>query len=174
MSTHPNHPDVTTARRTTAHLRDLVHERLTSRFPTLTLDDDPVAEQSKLYTSDTNDEFDPDDESWKTCGGGLQASASDLARLGLGLLDGTLLDPADRDEMWTLVGGYAYGWGVDTADHAGERLVGKSGGQPGANTFWLIYPDDDIQVVVLTNRWKGGHSAAGLAKAIGELMLAEL
>lgn len=149
----------------------IVTDRLARPFavPTLGVENPAVADRSRIYGND-NTELDADDQSWKTCGGGLQASARDLAQFGLRLLDGSVLSAADRTELWTPIGNRAYGWDVGTAD-SGERVVGKAGGQPGANTYWRIYPDDDIQIVVLTNRWKGGHSAADLSKAIGEHLL---
>jgi hypothetical protein len=54
---------------------------------------------------------------------------------------------------------------------AGRRVVAKQGGQPGANTYLRIYPDDDVVVVVLTNRWHGGHSSHQLSADIGDLVL---
>ena len=73
----------------------------------------------------------------------------------------------------TPIGSYAMGWDVGTAD-SGERVVGKAGGQPGANAYLRIYPDDGIVISVLSNRQRGGHSASRLSREIGELMLDEL
>ena len=53
-------------------------------------------------------------------------------------------------------------------------MVGKAGGQPGANAYLRIYPDDGIVISVLNNRQRGGHSASALSREIGELMLGEL
>jgi len=50
-------------------------------------------------------------------------------------------------------------------------FASKAGGQPGAKSYLRVYPDDGIVVAVLSNRWMGGHSAAGLSKKIGEAML---
>jgi CubicO group peptidase (beta-lactamase class C family) len=131
-----------------------------------------LPDRATLYESD-NDEYAGDDTSNKWYGGGFVSSARDLIRFGIGILDGTILSDDQRDTMWTPVGGYAYGWNVGAAD-SGELVVGKSGGQPGANAYLRIYPDDDIVISVLTNRWKGGHSARLLSRSIGELMLDEL
>ncbi|HVM02381.1 MAG TPA: serine hydrolase [Acidimicrobiales bacterium] len=134
-----------------------------------------VKDQATLYTSDTNEPFDPDNLSSKVLGGGLHATAADLVRLGLSILAGKVVDATAREAMWTPpAGGYAYGWDVGTADDGTTRVVGKSGGQPGAKSYLRIYPDDDIVVAVLSNRWKGGHSASALSKQIGEKVLAEL
>ncbi|MGH9152273.1 MAG: serine hydrolase, partial [Acidimicrobiales bacterium] len=135
----------------------------------------PVKDQSVLYTSDTNEAFDPDNLSSKVLGGGLQSTAPDLVRLGLSILAGDVVSDAAREEMWTPpAGAYAYGWNVGTADDGTTRVVGKSGGQPGAKSYLRIYPDDGIVIAVLSNRWKGGHSASVLSKQIGEKILAEL
>ena len=61
--------------------------------------------------------------------------------------------------MWDPIGSYAMGWDVGSAD-SGQRVVGKAGGQPGANAYLRIYPDDGIVISVLTNRQRGGHSAS--------------
>ena len=151
-------------------------DELTAPFGLTTLRTENLAgslpDRATLYNTD-NSEYAGDDTSNKWYGGGFVSSARDLTRFGVGILDGTILSEDQRDDMWTPIGGYAYGWDVDTAD-SGERSVHKSGGQPGAKSFLQIYPDDDIVISVLSNRWNGGHSAGRLAQAIGELMLDEL
>lgn len=157
-------------------IADIVVDEITTPFGLATLRPEdlevPVTDRVTLYATD-NQEYDGDDLSWKVLGGGLESSALDLARLGLGILDGTILTTTQREKMWNPIGSYGYGWDVGTAD-SGERVVGKAGGQPGAKSYLRIYPDDDIVIVVLSNRWKGGHSASALSKQIGELMLDEL
>lgn len=156
----------------------LIAERLTEPhgLDTLGPDDADVANRSKLYDIDDGEfvERDPDDLSWKRCGGGMQASAHDMAEFGLRLLDDSILSAADRAAMWTPIGSYADGWNVGVSDNAGEAVVGKSGAQHGAKTYWRIYPDDDISIIVLSNRWGGDFNPRLLAKAIGELMLEKL
>ena len=151
----------------------IVLDEITNRFGLTTLRPETTAgsldDRVQLYNTD-NTEYAGDNESNKTLGGGLVASASDLTRFGVGILDGTILTAAQRTTMWTPIGTYGYGWDVDTAD-SGERVVGKAGGQPGAKSYLRIYPDDGIVISVLSNRWKGGHSAATLSKQIGEQML---
>jgi CubicO group peptidase (beta-lactamase class C family) len=158
---------------------ELIAEQLTEAhgLDTLGPDDADVPNRTKLYDTDdegNHTERDPDNLSWKTCGGGLQASAHDMAEFGLRLLDGSILSAADRAAMWTPIGSYAYGWNVGVSDNAGEAVVGKSGAQHGAKTYWRIYPDDDITIIVLSNRWGGDFNSQALAKAIGELMLEKL
>jgi CubicO group peptidase (beta-lactamase class C family) len=128
-----------------------------------------LADRATLYETD-NDEYGGDDTTNKRCGGGFVSSARDLTRFGTGILDGTILTEDQREEMWDPIGSYAIGWDVGTAD-SGERVVGKAGGQPGANAYLRIYPDDGIVISVLSNRQRGGHSASRLSREIGELML---
>jgi CubicO group peptidase (beta-lactamase class C family) len=78
--------------------------------------------------------------------------------------------PSFTVKSTTPTGGYAYGWDV-FHDSAGRRIVAKQGGQPGASTYFRIYPDDDVVVVVLTNRQGGGHSPHLLSADIGDLAL---
>ena len=154
---------------------EIIADRLAGPFglPTLGADDPADADHTKVYASGDNAEFDPDDQSWKTCGGGMQASANDMAEFGMKLLDGTILTDAEREAMWTPIGSYAAGWDVGAAP-TGERIIGKAGANAGTNAYWRILPDDDITIIVMSNRKSGGHSSSVLSKAIGELMLAEL
>lgn len=96
------------------------------------------------------------DASYKLGGGGLCASAEDLARFGAGLLDGTLLRPETRQAMWTRQRtstgdeiGYGLGFRVEGA---GDRLrVWHSGAQARVSTMLLLLPSERIVVVVLCN-----------------------
>ena len=155
-------------------IRDIFIDELNAPFKLGTLRpenlDVDVANRVTFYTTD-NDEYAGDDTSWKIPGGGLESSAFDLVRLGRDVLNGTILNQTQRDELWK--SGAGLGWSTTTASN-GAKCVGKSGGQPGAKSYLRIYPDDGIVIAVLANRWGGGHSASALSEAIGELMLAEL
>jgi CubicO group peptidase (beta-lactamase class C family) len=148
-------------------------DELTLPFGLTTLRTENLAgslpDRATLYETD-NDEYAGDNITNKFYGGGFVSSPRDLTRFGMGLLDGTILSEDQREEMWTAIGSYAMGWDVGAAE-GGQRVVGKAGGQPGANAYLRIYPDDGIVISVLTNRWKGGHSASRLSREIGELML---
>src|SRR5215208_2688564 len=154
-------------------VEQIVFDEITKRFGLDTLRPESLAgslpDRVQLYETD-GDEYDGDDTSNKTLGGGLVSSARDLVRFGDGILDGTILTAAQRTTLWTPIGSYAYGWDVGSAA-GGQRVVGKSGGQPGAKSYLRVYPDDGIVISVLSNRWKGGHSASGLSRKIGELIL---
>ena len=157
-------------------ISEIVLSEITNRFGLTTLRPENLAgsleNRVQLYETD-NDEYAGDNMTNKTLGGGLVSSAIDLVRFGNGILNGSILTAAQRTTLWTPIGSYAYGWNIGTADEGGQRVVGKSGRQPGAKSYLRIYPDDGIVISVLANRWGGGHSASALSKRIGELMLAK-
>jgi CubicO group peptidase (beta-lactamase class C family) len=130
----------------------------------------PNAKRSLLYNS-SNVEVEADDLSWKVLGGGLEASAYDLARFGIRVENGTILSQDSLDRLWTRpdsLANYALGWDVGT--HLGSPVVAKSGAQNGARSYIRIYPDENIVIVILTNR-KTGHNPRNLALQIATLML---
>jgi CubicO group peptidase (beta-lactamase class C family) len=125
--------------------------------------------RATLYNSE-NDEVTPDNLSWKVLGGGLETSAYDLARLGIGLLNNTILDQQAVDTLWTppdALSGYAYGWSTGT--HLGTSVVAKDGVQNGASSYIRIYPDEDLIILVLSNR--RGHTPRNLCLDIAEVIL---
>lgn len=127
--------------------------------------------RATLYDSD-NDEVAFDDLSWKVLGGGLVSSAYDLARFGVKLLNGNIINGASRTTMWTAPDGqssYAYGWSTGTEQ--GTQVVAKDGAQNGARSYIRMYPEKGIVIAVLTNRKNGGHSPVQLGRDIGALML---
>jgi CubicO group peptidase (beta-lactamase class C family) len=155
-------------------------------LPTLRVEDVSVADdnRSRVY-NDAGAEATPDNIYWKAYGGGQEASAYDLVRFGMKVLDDTILGGDERTELWSVpaptpcIGldgrnqsGYALGW--DTGTDQGTQVVAKGGNQLGANTYIRIYPEHDIVIVVLANRDGGGHSTPQLGRDIGTLMLNEL
>jgi CubicO group peptidase (beta-lactamase class C family) len=133
--------------------------------------------RSLLYKVDDK-EAPSNDLSWKVLGGGMESSAYDLARFGVQVMDGTILTEASRNQLWTAPntwgcggGAYALGWCVGTKD--GTQVVSKVGRQNGANSYIRMYPDEEIVIVVLTNRRGGGHKTWTIGQDIGALMLAE-
>lgn len=109
---------------------------------------------------------------------GINTSARDLARWLIALRDGKLLrNPASLDTMWTpprmadgkalgagTVSSYALGW--PTFNDAKHPAVGGLGG---ARAAFLVYPKDDLSVVVLTNLQ--GAAPERLARRIAALYL---
>jgi CubicO group peptidase (beta-lactamase class C family) len=119
-----------------------------------------------------NEEADPDDISWKVLGGGLEASAYDLARFGIKTMNGDILNAASRALVWAPGApgsNYAMGWNI--GEEQGVQVVAKTGAQAGARSYIRMYPSENIVIVVLSNRRYGGHSAAQVGKDIGALML---
>jgi CubicO group peptidase (beta-lactamase class C family) len=140
---------------------------------------DPPAGSTTPNTEDTT----PDDLSWKVLGGGLESSAEDLVRFGDRVARGEILDDGSLDTMWTspVAGGsYGYGWDLNTED--GRRVVAKSGGQNGAGTYIRMYPDQEVTIVVLSNRWHwldmpdddDDIKASDLGRELGALVIDDL
>ncbi|RYU93018.1 serine hydrolase domain-containing protein [Emticicia agri] len=92
-------------------------------------------------------------------GSGLNSTAEDMAHWVIALQEGKLLKKETLKTMWSPITfnngkptNWALGWGVNKF-RAKHRAVGMSGG--GRSAF-LVYPDDDMAVIVLTNL--GGSS----------------
>jgi serine beta-lactamase-like protein LACTB len=114
------------------------------------------------------------DSSYKIPGGGLIASADDMANFEAAILAGKLLKPATQQLMWTVqhtTDGkpttYALGWGV--GDHFGLHLIGHTGGQQGTSTAILLAPQKSAGVAVLANM--DGQDVNALAESILKITL---
>ena len=150
-------------------LRD--HLRVPFELSTLRPDRNGPDPKRSLIYGDSNQEKSPDDTSWKLLGGGLEGSAYDLARLGNGLVDGTILTSESREVLWSPADGqvtYGLGWDIATFDD--RQVVLHTGHQAGANSYLLIYPDEEIVIVLLSNR-RRGHETAPMGIEIGRLMI---
>ncbi len=164
--------------RTAYNIRDALQVHLTAPYALGTLramHGAPADANRATGYNGSNQEIAPHETSHKVMGGGLEASAYDVARMGIKLMDGQILSAASLADMWTPPDGqssYALGWNVGT--EAGRQVVAKDGAQSGARAYIRMYPEEEIVIVVLTNRKTGGHSPSALAKQIGALMLAEL
>lgn len=164
--------------RTAYNIRDALTTYLTTPFKLGTLramHGAPADPNRATGYNGSNQEVAPSETSHKVMGGGLEASAYDLARMGIKLLDGQILSDASLTDMWTPPDGqssFALGWSTGSDD--GHQVVAKDGKQSGSNTYMLMYPEEEIVIVVLSNRKSGGHSPSALAYEIGGLMLAEL
>ncbi|MGE8233083.1 MAG: serine hydrolase domain-containing protein [Stenotrophomonas sp.] len=86
-------------------------------------------------------------------GGGIQISAGELAQWLVALLQYRLLSADSLARMWTperlndgSVGAWSAGWPVSEAQ--GRRQISSFGG---ARAALLVYPDEGLAVVVLTN-----------------------
>lgn len=115
------------------------------------------------------------DSSYKLGGGGLCASAPDLASFAAALVAGRLVKKETLAAMWTeqrtKAGkgvGYGLGFGVRTQN--GQRVVQHSGAQSRVSTMLCMLPDDGIVVVLMCNleRTKLGPLALKIAFDVRE------
>lgn len=97
------------------------------------------------------------DNSCRFGAGGFVASAADLARFGLALLEGALVDAGTRERMLssmvTAAGdttGYGIGWGVGRNDRD-WRVASHSGGAIGGRAALYILPDHNVVVALAAN-----------------------
>jgi len=96
------------------------------------------------------------DMSYKVPGGGLSGTAPDVARFGLALLGGRLLETATLDDLLSPRDPVdeqteTYGLAMPVATRDGSREVWHLGGQEGASAALYLRPDDGTVVAVLAN-----------------------
>jgi CubicO group peptidase (beta-lactamase class C family) len=115
------------------------------------------------------------DMSYKVPGGGITSTAPDLARFGLALLSGRLLDPESVEELLhprDAVEGQTETWGlalpVGTRD--GRREAWHLGGQEGSSTALYMRPDSGTVVSVLTNLEGIEVSLLDLARVLADVV----
>ena len=99
-------------------------------------------------------------------GSAVYSSAHDLVRFGMFFLKNRLSDQkrilADStiDLMHRVAtpgstsSGYGLGWGI--GDDFGHRRISHTGGMPGVSTLLFLYPEQNVAIVVMTNRSEGG------------------
>lgn len=115
------------------------------------------------------------DSSNKAPGGGLLATAEDLARFAIAVQNGVLLEPETRREMFTvrrtrdgIETGYGYGWFI--ANRPGRQADGTvwhPGVQAGFTSDLWMLPDQRFAVAILANLEGGGR--LGLATLANEI-----
>ena len=115
----------------------------------------------------------PSDTSYKVPGGGLIATAADVARFAAALESSALLRPETRAEMWTKQKTRAgrvlsYGLGWDLGDWKGRREVTHTGGQERVSTVLYVQPERGLAVVVLTNLQRAHPT--DLARTVAEIV----
>jgi serine beta-lactamase-like protein LACTB len=143
-----------------------------SAATTLALEDrsQPNANRSQLYSIRTNAESTletiAEDISWKSGGGGMEASAPDLARFGLAAMTGKLLDKQLTDFMFQSqnVGGLdtdrGLGWSFSPF---GQPEHG--GAQQGCRCLMVLDREHGTVYVVMTNTG-GNHPIGQLMTAV--------
>ncbi|MDQ2179315.1 serine hydrolase [Marinifilum sp. D714] len=97
------------------------------------------------------------DNSIKWAGGGFLSTSEDIMRFAkahckAGYLSQKQIDELTRSQETTKgkVTEYGIGW-ASGKDHKGHYYYGHSGGSIGATTHMIIYPKEEVCVVVLTN-----------------------
>lgn len=126
--------------------------------------------RTSLYTASTSGpvaETKREDLSWKYAGGGMEATATGLARFGDALMAGKIIKLSSLGELWTRQktsdgNETNYGLGFDVQPD-GTRL--HTGAQQGARSVFLIDPAKKLTVVILSNT-AGSYDLASLAKRI--------
>ncbi|MEM1217088.1 MAG: serine hydrolase, partial [Bacteroidota bacterium] len=104
--------------------------------------------------------------------GGHYASARDLFQLTKALHDGTLLQPATRELLFTpRVRGYntRLGYGIDVDLRHFEQIMGHSGGWYGVRAELMDFQASGYTIIVLSNQDDDGKS--GASKVINDLRL---
>jgi CubicO group peptidase (beta-lactamase class C family) len=113
---------------------------------------------------------------WLFAAGELAMPASELAKWDIGILNRRLLKPESYKEMETEVklkdgSGTGYALGLQVANAGGHRVVRHGGEVSGFTAQNVVFPDDNLAVVVLTNQ--DAAAASGIiARRIGQLLLA--
>jgi CubicO group peptidase (beta-lactamase class C family) len=116
-----------------------------------------IPRRTRFYQKDQNGHVlnaDFLDSSYKIPGGGWVASAEDLARFEVAVLNDTLVKRSTRDLMWTAIlnkdgKGYGFGWGVTKQGDA--MTFAHSGGQQGTSTYIAVVPEQKLGIVILSN-----------------------
>lgn len=98
------------------------------------------------------------DHSYKIPGGGILSTAEDLVRFGSALLEPGFLEASVRDELFAparlndgSTTNYALGWNVEYDEDGMLRSYSHSGGQPGATSYLIAYPESGVVVATLCN-----------------------
>lgn len=112
-----------------------------------------------------------DNNSWKAFGGGIEATAKDLARFGWLTGAGGITTKAFRDNTLLVRqpnSSNGYAWGIGTQN--GRRRVQHNGSSTGARSQLSVYPDNSLSIALLTNQ-RGHDGLGGLANEIADLIL---
>ena len=100
--------------------------------------------------------------------GGVYSSVMDLYKWDQALYDNDLLSKETWKQAWTPgLENYGFGWRID--DYKGHRRLHHSGSTSGFRNFMQRFPDEQVTIIVLTNR--AGPDVAPLAEQIADLYL---
>jgi serine beta-lactamase-like protein LACTB, mitochondrial len=116
------------------------------------------------------------DTSYKTPGGGLCATAPDLARFAVAVWNGTLLKAQTRREMFTSQKthdgrrtGYGLGWAVSTG-RQGRKEVFHRGDQQRVTSLLYTQPDRGLAIALFANLEGIGPPIFALARQIADIV----
>jgi CubicO group peptidase (beta-lactamase class C family) len=115
------------------------------------------------------------DTSNKLPGGGLAASAEDVARFAMALTGGVLLDRGSVARMLTRQSTkdgkpVGYGMGFFLTDRGGVREAWHTGGQQRVSNVIYLQPDRHVGVVLLSNLEGIGPQLTEIAREIAVLV----
>ncbi len=113
---------------------------------------------------------------WLFAAGELAMSAEDLAKWDISIINQKLMKPASYHDFETEVLlknglGTHYGLGVSVHPELGHRSLSHGGEVSGFTAENVVFPDESVAVVVLTNQDAAGASGA-IARRIAPLLLA--
>jgi len=113
---------------------------------------------------------------WLFAAGELAMPAEDLAKWDISIIKQSLLKPSSylafESEVLLKNGlGTGYGLGVDVGTQFGHRALSHGGEVSGYTTENVVYPDERVAVVVLTNQDAADASSA-IARGIAPLLFA--
>jgi CubicO group peptidase (beta-lactamase class C family) len=113
---------------------------------------------------------------WLFAAGELAMTAEDLAKWDISIMGQNLLRPASYREFATDVLlknglGTGYGLGVDVRNDAGHRSLSHGGEVSGFTSENIVFPDERVAIVVLTNL-DAVDASGTIAHAIAPLLLA--
>ena len=111
---------------------------------------------------------------WLFGAGGLAMNAEDLARWNISLIDRTVLSADSYRELETEVllkngAGTDYALGLDVAMDGPRRKLEHGGEVAGFTALNVVYPDDGVAIVVLTNLM-ASHAPDQLAAKIADIV----
>jgi hypothetical protein len=135
------------------------HARLLPRA-----DEQGLATGHTTYAMSAPEPVLPEGEGWLFGAAGIYASAEDLARWELGLMEGKVLKPKSWDLMKTprlLADGTTrnYACGLGTSVQRGETVYGHTGAVSGFMAYAMMIPRTKSAVVMLSNS-ESGHARA--------------
>ncbi|HET9058211.1 MAG TPA: serine hydrolase domain-containing protein [Chitinophagaceae bacterium] len=104
------------------------------------------------------------DWSSKTGHGSIYSTVNDLNKFAMAILKNQLLSAESWRKIFTNAGNnVGYGWFI--RDHLDRKRVQMNGRSPGFSSYFSIYPDDKLVIVVLSNNYISLPTDIGLQLA---------